>query len=391
MFVCIVLLTTDYLLLNGMRIGIDARLYKKGLGLGRYVEKLIVHLEQIESDDDFFIFLNKDAYHELEFCSSRFHKVCADVGWYTLKEQFIMPILFLKYSCDIVHIPHFNIPILYPKKMIATFHDLILIKHPQSATSAASTRHPMIHWIKYQAYRLLLWCAVRRVNHIIAVSYGVKNDLEKILHVPSAKISVVYEGVQSCTPVVSNISHDLSKYVNRVYALYVGNSYPHKNVEGLIDLFAEFQKTNQDFLLLLSGQEDYFTKRLKGFIDTQGLASSVIHLGCLSDEMLAVLYDNARFFITCSQEEGFGLPPLEAQSHGVPVIVPLLSVFPEILGNSVLYIDPDNISESIRTCTQLHVNHKLREQYIQRGFNRVSKFRWDLMAQGIYMLYKKNI
>ena len=101
-----------------MRIGIDARLYKKGLGLGRYVEKLVEHLQAIKTEDEFFLFLNKDAYQSLQLSSPRFHKVLADVGWYTLKEQLVMPFLLLKYGCDVVHIPHFNIPLFYPKKMI---------------------------------------------------------------------------------------------------------------------------------------------------------------------------------------------------------------------------------------------------------------------------------
>ncbi len=376
-----------------MRIGIDARLYKKGLGLGRYVEKLVEHLQTIQTKDEFFLFLHKDAYQSLQLSSPQFHKVLADVGWYTFKEQLVMPFLFLKYGCDIVHIPHFNIPLLYPKKMIMTIHDLILLKHPQSATSAASTRHPLVHWLKYRAYRFLLLCAVHRVNHIVAVSYGVQKDLHHYFSLSLKKISVIYEGVQKNElPLDHDFTgtQELSKFIKKPYALYVGNSYPHKNVEGLLDVFEDLKNEKTlPLSLILCGQEDFFTKRIRNEIQKRKLEERVVHLGTVSDDVLAYLYAHAVAFITLSLEEGFGLPPLEAQGRGTPVIVPHSSVFPEILGNSALYCDPNNIEECKKALTDISENKKLRTCLIQRGCERIKKFQWETMAHSCMALYKK--
>ncbi len=377
-----------------MRIGIDARLYKKGLGLGRYVEKLVEHLQAEKGEDEFFLFLNKDAYQSLQLSSPRFHKVYADVGWYTIKEQLVMPLLLLKYRCDVVHIPHFNIPLFYPKKMIMTIHDLILLKHPQSATSAASTRHPFIHWLKYRAYRFLLLCAVHRVSHIVAVSYGVQKDLHHYFSLPSKKISVIYEGVQkievSKKHDYSAVEKELFKRIKKPYALYVGNSYPHKNVEGLLNVFEHLKDEKTPPLsLILCGQEDFFTKRIRNEIKKRGLEEYVIHLGTVSDDILSILYAYATAFITLSFEEGFGLPPLEAQRRGTPVIVPAFSVFPEILGNSALYCDPTNIIECKKALNSMLKNEKLRACLIQRGYERIKRFNWEEMAQSLMILYKK--
>ncbi|MEK7122705.1 MAG: hypothetical protein AAB855_02510 [Patescibacteria group bacterium] len=151
-------------------IGIDARLYGQGLGLGRYVSKLIEHLERCQSEYQFVIFLRKQNFDAYEPRNKQFRKVCVDVPWYSLSEQLVLPWLFLREKCDLLHIPHFNIPILYPRKMVITIHDLILVKHPLSATIAASTRHPFVHRIKYWGFHVVLMNALALSCRIIAVS-----------------------------------------------------------------------------------------------------------------------------------------------------------------------------------------------------------------------------
>src|SRR3990167_6714654 len=109
-----------------MRIGLDARfLGPEGTGIGRYVSSLLENLEAIDKNNYYVVFLRKQNWHLFNPTSPNFTKVLADARWYTAKEQLIMPFLLKKAKLDLLHVPHFNIPVAYPGKMIVTIHDLI--------------------------------------------------------------------------------------------------------------------------------------------------------------------------------------------------------------------------------------------------------------------------
>ncbi len=307
-----------------------------------------------------------------------------DIPWYSFREQYVLPFLLLKEKCDLVHFPHFNVPFLYPKPFCITIHDLILLKYPQSATSAASTKHPAFHWIKYQLYRFVLKCAVTRAKKIIAVSYGVKKDLIELLHVKSEKIEVVYEGVDQAILKKSGV---LPTQVPTPYALYTGNAFPHKNCEGLLDVFELVKKEHYSLSLVMCGQEDFFYHRIVSEIKKRKLEEYVVHLGYVSDDLLASLYHHALCAILLSFEEGFGLTPLEAMVCKTPALVSCVSVLPEILGSAAFYVDPTCPEEIFRALKSIMYNTDLRKELITRGGKRVQKYQWEEMARHIHRIY----
>src|SRR3989338_6171328 len=166
-----------------MRIGIDARFYGSvGKGLGRYTEKLIEHLEVLDTDNEY---VPKNA------C---FKKALAQHAWYGFSEQLLFPFCLLLFRLDLVHFPHFNVPMFYPKKFIVTIHDLILLHYP---TLGSTTRSVILYAIKFLAYRWVIALAMRRAEHIIAVSHFTANDI--VRHAPYArdKVSVTYEAADA--------------------------------------------------------------------------------------------------------------------------------------------------------------------------------------------------
>src|SRR3990167_7258862 len=97
-----------------MKIGIDARFVgPEGTGLGKYTEKLIENLEKIDSINQYVIFLKKSNWDYLRLKNKNFKKVVADVSWYTIAEQLKMPGILKDQNLDLLHIPHFNIPVFY--------------------------------------------------------------------------------------------------------------------------------------------------------------------------------------------------------------------------------------------------------------------------------------
>ncbi len=157
-----------------VRIGIDGRLWTQS-GVGRYIRNLVSNLEGIDKKNEYFIFLLKKEFDQLKF-QKNFTKVLVDFSWYGIKEQIKFPSLLKKYNLDLVHFPHFNIPIFYKDKFIVTIHDLI---HQHFQMRRATTRDPIIYKIKQLGYKTVFKNAINKSSHILVPSDYVKDLLEK--------------------------------------------------------------------------------------------------------------------------------------------------------------------------------------------------------------------
>ena len=100
-----------------MRIGIDARMLGER-GIGRYIEQLILNLEKIDNENQYFVFLTKENFDKYNPTGFNFNKILADFKWYSFSEQISFPKLLKKYKLDLVHFTHFNVPISYNKPFI---------------------------------------------------------------------------------------------------------------------------------------------------------------------------------------------------------------------------------------------------------------------------------
>lgn len=370
-----------------MRIGIDARFYgPAGKGLGRYTQKLIENLEKIDKINQYFVFLRKDNFEEYQPQNKNFQKVLADYRWYTFSEQIKFPRLLRKYKLDLMHFPHFNVPIFYFGKFIVTIHDLILIHFP---TIRSSTLSPVTYWMKFLAYKIVIKSAVYRSSKIIAVSRFTKSDiLKKYPRIPNEKIVVTYEACDDFGMLSPNKDKEiLAKYgIIKPYLIYVGNVYPHKNPERLTLAFASAKNKIKGLKLVFVGGDDYFYKRLKKFV-VEHKVRDVIFSGYLPDYELDILLHNAVAYIRPSLYEGFELPPLEAMAKGVPVLSSNHSCALEILGNSVLYFNPKSIQDMARVIIKICANESLRKELIQKGYAQTQKYSWKKMAKKTLNLY----
>lgn len=174
-----------------MKILIDARLYgPKDTGIGRYTEKLVENLVKIDSVNEYLILLRKSDYETLSF-PKNWTKILTDIKHYTFEEQFKMPFVLLKLKPDIVHFPHFNVPILYFKKYIVTVHDLIMHKF---SDGAATTRRFPVYQIWRLGYHIAFAKAVYGSTKVIVPAYSIKDDVVKYYKINPKKVEVTYEG-----------------------------------------------------------------------------------------------------------------------------------------------------------------------------------------------------
>ncbi|MFW5888130.1 MAG: glycosyltransferase family 4 protein [Patescibacteria group bacterium] len=386
------------------RIGIDARFYgPPGKGLGRYAQEIVDNILERDKENQYVIFLNSENYGELTVNNDNVEKILTDVRWYTVKEQLIMPFLIWKKKLDLIHFPHFNVPVLTPTKFVVTIHDLILTKFP---TPRASTLGPFLYKIKNSAYKITINTAVKRAEKIFAVSEFTKKDIMDKFNVQAAKIKVTYEGVaenfqqkkHSSLYKDTNLSDDkkmlLSYNIKKDFFLYVGNAYPHKNLEKLLDVFNEFNRRYPDKQLVLVGKEDYFYKRLKEKARKDGLWTEkkdglpVVFAGYVKDEDLRILYKNALAYVFPSMYEGFGLPPLEAMANNCLVLSSDKASMPEILGEAAIYFNPEKSKDILDKLEKaIHLERSESEKMKEKGKKQVEKYSWQECARETHKVY----
>ncbi|MBU0722196.1 glycosyltransferase, partial [Patescibacteria group bacterium] len=179
------------------RIGIDARLYGRiSKGLGRYTQEVVDNIIKLDQDNKYVIFLCQENFNDFQCDDIRVKKILTDIKWYGLAEQIVMPYYIWRERLDLMHFPHFNVPIFCPVKFIVTIHDLILIKF---STPRATTLGPLVYKIKNFFYKIVISMAVKRAKKILTVSEYTKNDIVERFKVNSKKIVVTYEGVAELT------------------------------------------------------------------------------------------------------------------------------------------------------------------------------------------------
>ncbi len=372
-----------------MRIGIDARFYGPrvgGGGIGRYVAELITHLQLLDQENEYVLFLKKDNFHECVITNPRFTKRMVDVHWYGLKEQRVMPRVIKRARVDFMHFPHWNVPVLSRVPFLVTIHDLILLEDAKSART--TTRGPLVHGFKYAGFRTVLENAIHRSRHILSVSEFTKGSILKHFGIAQGKISVIPNGVTALKQTRNVSLTHLGVY--EPYFLYVGSAYPHKNLEMLMHAFATFHETNSGVQLVIAGRRDVFSRRLEKEARDLGLpVGAVRFIDFPSDGELAKLYAHANLFIFPSRIEGFGIPPLEAMSVGTPVAAARSASLPEVLGDAASYFDPDDIEILAEIMhTSIHWPDRLQAQ-CEAGLERAQGFSWLNMAIQTLEIYER--
>src|SRR3989344_5628222 len=314
-----------------LRIGIDARFVgPEGTGLGKYTEKLILNLAKLDKKNEYSIFLRSENWSFLKL-PNNFKKVLADIKWYSTEEQLKLSGIFSKEKLDLLHVPHFNVPVLYTGKFVVTIHDLI---HHQFYEQSASTKNFLLFKIKRAAYKTIIYSAVKRAAKIIVPSNFVKKQVLAAFKIKPDRIAVTYEAAEE--EYFKNQKREAKN--QKPFLIYVGNAYPHKNLNRLLDALAILKNVN----LTIVCPRDVFAKRLEGEIKNRGLDSKVRMLGYQNPKDLADLFKKATAYVFPSLSEGFGIPGLNAMVTGLPVICSNIPTLKEVYQDAALYFDPND-------------------------------------------------
>lgn len=371
-----------------MRIGIDCRMLGSAQGgLGRYVEQLVVNLSKYDTENEYVLFLRAENINfTVQNSAFKYKKVLADIPWYGWREQLFFSRIIRAEKVELMHFPHWNIPLFPSGKFVVTIHDLLLLSYP---TRAASKLGPVSYWFKNLAFRLVLKNAVRLASHIITTSQFTKADIVKKLLISPNKITPIYQA-----PFLTGLEYQTDSkkifQITKPYLLYIGVAYPHKNLDRLVEAWAKVNKvTNGQYQLVLAGKDNFFYQRIKEKVSKVGIAN-IVFTDFVNDADLPGLYASAELFIYPSLYEGFGLPPLEAWQYQVPVVAARAACLPEILGSGAAYFDPESVDNMAEMIIEVLVNSELRDELKRSSEVEKKRFSWSNFTEQTLSIYQQS-
>ena len=239
---------------------------------------------------------------------------------------------------DVLFVPSHVLPVVHPRRSVVTIHDLGYHWFPEAHTAA--NRRQLDLSTRFNA---------ATAAHVLANSQATKDDLCHVYGTDPDKVTVVHLGRDESLQPVSDPQRlrDVRTKLGidrdgqpRPYLLYVGTLQPRKNLVRLIDAFATVLDLVPGLVLVLAGQRGWLAEPIYRRVDELGLAGRVLFPGFVDDADLPALLSGALAFVFPSLYEGFGIPVLEAQACGAPVLASNTSSLPEVAGDGALLVDP---------------------------------------------------
>lgn len=375
-----------------MKIGFDAkRAFQNNTGLGNYSRTLISSLVKDFPGEDWFLFAPKQTtmYNLRNMPALKVVTPAKALHrWFksAWRSRFIVKDL-LRYRISIFHGLSHELPFGIHKsgiRAVVTMHDLIFERYPGQYNP-----------IDVLTYRRKAKYACRYADRVVAISEQTKQDLITYYHTPAEKIDVVY---QSCDPAFAEThpAADIAAMVARYqlpsqYFLYVGSLIERKNLLGIVTAMNTLKGT-LDIPLVVLGSGSGYKKKVKSYLEANGLTSQVIFLNekaRLRNEELPLLYQGAVALIYPSLFEGFGIPILEALWSRTPVITSHGSCFAETAGNAALYVNPLDPATIADAMKEVAGNPRLVAEMREKGWQHAQQFTPEKCAAAMMEVYKK--
>jgi len=370
-------------------IGIDARFWEIA-GPGRYVKNIVEQLEVLDTKNRYLVFLSKNHYHSYVPKNPNFQKVVADYKWYSFDEQIRFLIKLLACRLDLLYVPHFNVPVLYPGKLVTAIADIIM--HTYSTEAGTTLPKPYFKLKKWVYSLVVSWVIFRAIKVIVPSNVTRQDILKTFPWVKNTKLLLAYEGVDGGVARETTSDTVLKKFhIAGPFILYVGSMYKHKNVEGLVKTFKilkdKFGFTGQ---LVFVGKKDKFSESIFQNVLELGLSKDILMPGLtdyVTDSELAALRKKSLLYVFPSFMEGFSLTPLEALAVGLPCAISDIPCHREVYKDAVLYFNPYNGDDMARKINIGLTDVALRQTLVKRGYGLVPEYKWENTARATLAVF----
>jgi glycosyltransferase involved in cell wall biosynthesis len=361
-----------------MKIAFDLRRIGNP-GIGRYMKCLTESITAQAPEHEYLLILPPKSEHLVHAPNAQ--KLCTGLNYYSFREQFELPQILNRYKVDLLHSPHFLLPLVRPCPTVATIHDVIYLACPEDLPSFAGRLY----------YRTMMNACSRMATRIITDSKHSKDEIIRYLHADIEKIEVVYPAVDpffQSGPHLADLASAQSKFgIDRDYILSVGIYKPRKNHAGLLKAFQLLLKSGIQSQLVIAGPMAEAEPVLRGLIQELGIAQHVIFTGFVTDADLRALYSAARVYVCPSLYEGFGFTVLEAMACGTPVVCSSATSLPEVAGKAALFFDPHKPEEMAAQLCGAFSDDAMRALLIANGRSNLLRFSWEVAARQTLAAY----
>jgi glycosyltransferase involved in cell wall biosynthesis len=371
------------------RIVIDTR-HIRDFGIGTYIRNLVQALAKLDSENRYILVTYSADAQELNGLPSNFELSIYERKDSEVLDQAAFPLYLRGLRADLYHIPLNVVSLLMPTPYIVTVHDMSSLLFDELPARQRRFRH-------YQFRR-----GLERASRVIAVSNATQRDIEGLFGIRAAKIRQIYNAPDpqflEAGPDPSDPEQQLmlERYqIRRPFLLYVGTIRRQKNIPRLVEAFAvlraelEGHPTYGDLRLIIIGDEISRHPEVRRTVIQTRVEQAVRFLGFVPFETLRTFYASAAAFVFPSLYEGFGLPPLEAMASGTPVVTSNVSSLPEVVGDSAILVNPENVFEIARGIREALTSESLREALIQRGHQQARRFSWESTARQVLEVYRE--
>ena len=303
------------------------------------------------------------------------------LGW-VRGEQELLPPLAARAGVDVLHSLASTAPAWGRFQRVVTIHDLNYRIVPKAHLG-----------VRGLGMRILVPLAARRAHRIVVDSNSTRDDLRRLLKVPSADVDVVPLGVRMSGRPEPAPEDQLRRRLgagDRPIVLSVSAQRPHKNLARLIGALPLIPAEHRP-LLVVPGYRTAYEPQLRGRASALGVADDVRFLGWVDDAELEGLYAAAACFLFPSLYEGFGLPVLEAMARGVPVACSGRGALDEVAGDAALRFDPESEREIAAAIERLVGDRDEAQRLRDAGRERAATFTWAVTAAGTLASYERVV
>ncbi len=355
------------------RIVIDARIINSTTG--RYVERLLTHLEAIDKRNKYIILVPTKDLKYWKPKNKNFILHEANFKNYSFNEQFGLALLLYKLKPDLVHFCMPQQPLLYFKPHITTLHDLTLLR------TYNSDKNWLIFHLKQLVGRFVFWWVGLSSRLILTPTNFTRDDYLSFSRLNPDKVKMIYlaADTKSYKPQKATIPY-------KDFIMYVGQQSDYKNIRNLIKAHQNIITKKPDLGLILVGGKNKLVQMNESWVNEKGY-KNIYFTGFLGDEELSWTYKNCKAYVFPSLMEGFGLPGLEAMTQGAPVVSSNATCLPEVYGNAAHYFNPHNVNDIAEQIITVLDNPALQKRLTENGFKQVKKYSWEKTAKQTHQAY----
>ena len=368
-----------------MRIGIDCHTVGSGIGGNEsYAFELVRALARIDHRNEYRLYVTcmSPAVEALVAGAGR-NVSLVTIAPHTpfVRIPVSLPLELRRHPVDVLHVQYISPP-FGRTPVVNTVHDLAHIHHPQFFPKPEVWRQ-----------RLLLPRSIRRAARVLTDSQYSREEILRTYRVAPDRVVVTYPGVSDHFRRIAGAELDrvLERYgIAPPYLLYVGNIQPRKNLRGLVEAFAALKRAEHlPHRLVIVGRQAWGEADAFARVRELGLGADVLFTSYVPYADLPALYSGATALVYPSFFEGFGFPPLEAMRCGTPVVVSNRPVFPEVLGDASMKVDPAQPADIARGILAVIRDAGLRESLVARGLERARGYRWEETARRTLAVFEE--